>query len=222
MKICVIDDDDNYLEIIRKVLLRYFDQAMIISYNSYNDIIEKCDIYFIDIDLREDNGIEISKKIIKKYPRSKLIFVSAHNDLVYNALSVQPFYFIRKDHLEEDFYICVELLNELNKEQFHSFKLNNGLTKKINVYNIVYIEVISHHIYIYENVDQAYIVYMTLKEFMDEVNLKYIVQIHKSYLVNLLYVEKIEGQICYLKGGVALTLGRKYKNEFIERYEELM
>ena len=100
--------------------------------------------------------------------------------------------------------------------------INNGLTKKINVYNIVYIEVISHHIYIYENVDQAYIVYMTLKEFMDEVNLKYIVQIHKSYLVNLLYVEKIEGQICYLKGGVALSLGRKYKNEFIERYEELM
>lgn len=222
VKICIIDDNKEYLSLLNDTIKKHFDNTNILCLSKYDEDIEKKDFFFIDIDLNNENGIDVAKKIICKYPSTKLIFVTTYNDLVYSALSVQPFYFIRKDHLNEDLSICFQLMKKSIFKDFREFKLSNGLVKQINLLDIIYVEVFSHYLHIYDNPSSAHIVYMTLKKFIENNQKKYFVQIHKSYLINLYLIEKIENQICYLKGGISIPIGRTYKKELLQHYKEVI
>ena len=150
------------------------------------------------------------------------MFITLHDNLVYNALSIQPFYFIRKDNLSEDFEIFASLVKRSELVYNKEFKLINGLLKNINITKISYVEVISHHLYIYDNLSKPYVIYMTMSQFLEYVQAKYLVRLHKSYAVNVFMIEKIENMTCYLKGGIEIPLGRKYKQNLIDLYKELI
>ena len=40
---------------------------------------------------------------------------------------------------------------------------------------------------------------------------------HRSYIVNLKYVERIEGMNCITKNKQVIPISKKYKNDFIEK-----
>lgn len=54
------------------------------------------DIVFLDIELGEDNGIEIARWIRARYPGTVIIFITGHEQYVYECFQVQPLDFLRK------------------------------------------------------------------------------------------------------------------------------
>lgn len=107
MKIAIIDDDISFLEMFNKKInssmKKIFDQVIIDQYTNINLFPFQYDIYFLDIDLIDDNGISIAGKIKENDKNALIIFVTSKNNLVFSALKVQPFYFIRKGNLDEEF-----------------------------------------------------------------------------------------------------------------------
>lgn len=72
MKIAIIDDDISFLEMFNKKInssmKKIFDQVIIDQYTNINLFPFQYDVYFLDIDLIDDNGISIAgkqKKMIK-------------------------------------------------------------------------------------------------------------------------------------------------------------
>ena len=67
MKIVIIDDDISFLEMFNKKInssmKKIFDQVIIDQYTNINLFPFQYDIYFLDIDLIDDNGISIAGKI---------------------------------------------------------------------------------------------------------------------------------------------------------------
>lgn len=59
-------------------------------------------IVFLDIELRDKNGIDIAGHIRDKYPGTILIFITGHEQYVYDSFKVQPLDFLRKPLRHED------------------------------------------------------------------------------------------------------------------------
>lgn len=218
--ICIIDDQEEYLDMIDNIIMNHLSDCYIIKLTGYdskqinNSII---DLFILDIDMKGINGIDLAMLLKNTYPYVDIVFVSAHNHFIHNSLMVRPLYFIRKDHLIEDFSVLFKLLDfNIYQQKMNLIDIQKR-NRCFQINSIAYVEIMSHELTVHLN-QKEYSFFITLKEFLEKANVSYIVQIHKSYLVNLNKIKYIEGNICYMSDHVALPIGRKYKNNFIELY----
>ena len=145
MLIKIVDDDQVFAKKIESMVYDGFKDIFLdysidcITSHFEDRYFEKGDIFFLDIDLKEKNGIKIAEKIRENNSNAIIIFVSAMNDMIFDSLIVQPFYFIRKDNFDRDMKIACTLIQksyavnlfwvkEIYKEEL---LLRNGVTLKI-------------------------------------------------------------------------------------------
>lgn len=105
IQVAVLDDNLDDAQKVKK----YFDM---ISNNEINycchlfdddqKIIEKYDLYIIDIEMPNNNGLQVAQNIRSKYSDAILLLCSKRNDLVFESFKIGCFFFIRKDHFEDD------------------------------------------------------------------------------------------------------------------------
>ena len=66
MRIAIIDDDISFLEMFNKKISlsmkKIFDLVVVDQYTNIDHFPFQYDIYFLDIDLIDDNGISIAEK----------------------------------------------------------------------------------------------------------------------------------------------------------------
>ena len=94
------------------------------------------DIYFLDIDMPNINGINIAEKINKFYQDSKIIFCSMRDDLVFDTHSVNSFFFIRKSNVESDLNKAYLKLCNSNIRLNNIYKCSDEI---INYREIIYL-----------------------------------------------------------------------------------
>ena len=105
MKCCVLEDCNRDLnQIISCIQADDYlnNQLSIKSYTSTSQIDLTTDIFdilLLDIDLPDKNGIDFANDYIKIYPNAKIIFISSHNELVFDSFKVHPYSFIKKENI---------------------------------------------------------------------------------------------------------------------------
>ena len=185
--------------------------------------LEKYDIFFLDIDMPIINGINIAKEIKSKIFDAIIIFMTNRNDLMHLSFSVQPFYFIRKSNFSEDCEILFSLLvDQIKKTKREIMLVINERKKVIKVSSIVYVESFNHYINIHLKNGEILVLKKRLLDILSEIGTYNMVQIHKSYIVNLMYIDYIKGKMIFLKNKNSLPLGRKYKEQLIQNIERHM
>ena len=112
--IIIIDDELVFSMRLKKNLKKYYKNEKIKILTSFNLkflIDNDVEILFLDIELKNENGIEMALKYREQGYNNYIIFVSSHDDFVYNTFDVKPFYFIRKSKLNHDLEKCISLIN---------------------------------------------------------------------------------------------------------------
>lgn len=228
MDVLIIDDDTQFIAKLKKDIYNHFYELN--DSNTFHDISKdfselnttnEYDYIFIDIDLIHESGIELAKKIKTTNNLSNIVFVTSHSNLVFNALSVQPFFFIRKHQYNQDLQIFFGLVDkQLNANQVLTIKAS-GEKQLVSIHQITYIEPYDRLLLVHTT-HGDYKDSRTLKEFMDEVQAFSFVQIHKSYVVNLKHLLKHSASEITLTGNIELPIGRAYKDSFIQKYEEVL
>ena len=61
---------------------------------------------------------------------------------------------------------------------------------------------------------------MTLNEISNKLPKQIFVQSHRCYIVNLMYIRHINGNLIYMSNGTELTVSRTYRNELMKRFRE--
>lgn len=229
MKIAILDDDvefsKNFKDLVyphlKKILSNV--QIQIISANFYKAINNnKFDIIFIDIDLKETTGIKLAMILKNIDANTIIIFVSSRNELVFNALSVQPFQFIRKSNLIEDLHITLKLIKNHFQKNSKLITLDlYGRKTSIKTCDIIYIESIGHEINIITE-DDTYTYRSSLKEITTLINSNDFCRIQKSIIVNFNSVQEIVKNDIFLKNGNIFTISRHYKKDVLQNYKEYL
>lgn len=223
LKVAVIDDEKNDIEIINEKIQSISKKKNIpfscSSFLSPGSLPERSfDIYVIDIDMPEISGFELSRKLSASYPSSKMIFCTNHNDLVFSTFEINTFYFVRKDHLEED-------LRKAFEKYFRTcyrghFQINDN--RQIPLTKISFLEVSGNNLTITLQDGKEIETRKTLKAALEQVPSDQFIQISKYCVVNLGYVQDVRGINCILSNGKKLQISRSRKKEVLEKFDQFL
>lgn len=228
--ICIVDDDQLYLETMRKFIesQRVFKECDVHSYSNSSDprIMKKeYDLYFLDIDMPEISGFELAVKIQKKYSDAIFLFVSSHNEFVYDSFKFSAFYFVRKDHFDADMNDALHRAYEkFSKREERYIVETRGNKAALRYSDILYFEKIDNKLLIATlNYGDFYMV-KTMKALNEEIDLKkhHFSMINSGTCVNLACVTRLNGYDIYLKNNFNLRTSRRYFHDFKEDYEKYL
>lgn len=101
MKIIAADDERLALEFLVSTLKETLPKAEIRAFTKPSEVIEcarkqKCDIAFLDIQMRSASGLEIAKKLKECQPHINIIFVTGYDEYTGEAMQMHASGYIQK------------------------------------------------------------------------------------------------------------------------------
>ncbi len=225
IKIALCDDNREQLETLGGEIAGYFRRngapaAKIYSFDSSKELVgemekERFDVYFLDVLIPEQNGMEVGKLIRKKDEDAMIVYVTVSREYAFEAFGVHAFSYLQKPVKK------AELINTLDRilrtmEKRDGSKLcvrtKEGLVN-INTGDIMYVENISRcTVYILKNGVRVTSVcnrgsFEKSVGFLNEQ--PEFVQPHKSYFVNMHCIRTFSAKYILLDDGTQIAISRK-------------
>lgn len=175
-------------------------------------------IIFIDINMKQEDGLQITKKIRDIYPQMPIVIVTESMSYALEGYKVKASRFLVKKTLEAMLPECLdELLTEFAlKSQRKTFSFVEG-TIELEIQRIIYIET-DRHKNIFHTIGGEYGLYKKLGEIESELSGFGFVRIHQSFLVNMKYIEKISSYTMTLTTGTELSVPKSRYQQVKKTY----
>lgn len=152
------------------------------------------DLIFLDIEMKQLNGIDAARKIREIDKTVLLIYISGYDQYLKSLFEMEPFRFLSKP-LDKDLfcrYFREACQRIAETDTYFQFSFNKEL-KKVPIKDIIYFESQSRVIHIVRKDGIKDIFYGKLNDIEKELaktNQRFL-RIHQSFLVNFDYVTKI-------------------------------
>ncbi|MBE5927777.1 MAG: response regulator transcription factor [Lachnospiraceae bacterium] len=222
INIAICDDERESIEKIRNKILDIVNgkniQIDIFTYlnsKSAVDVLqsdkEHFDILLLDIDMPELSGLEVAKAIRKKRENIILIFVSAHEQYVFESIEYSPFRYIRKSKLTEELPLAMKAAFarlENDKEKSIIIKTDDGEVR-LFYSEIMYYETGNRRINMYLSNGKVITTWKTVKELIEEMNDERFIKLHSGCVVNVKYISEYSKSDVTLDNGEKLIVSRR-------------
>lgn len=177
----------------------------------------KFDIAFLDIDMPGINGLTAAQKIHEISENTILIFVTCHDEYVYESFKVSPFRYVRKGHeaeLNEAFLSAIKKL-KMTKHKI-GFKTEAGICSM--AFNDIHaFTSVNHKVYLCTQ-DRKIQVFSSLRDIENKLDKYGFIRIHSSYLVNCCYIYSVENSVVIMADSSELPLSRRKAKEVKEKF----
>lgn len=223
LRIAICDDETEFAKIIKELLSEYLVkmgiEITIDVFYSGSDILSdksrltKYDIFFLDINMKDIDGIEVASNIRPICPDSFIVFVTAYVKYSLEGYKFDAIRYIVKDNdnIKASLYECMDAIMQKKhyKEKVLTFDFREE-TKKIHMDDIIYIESQLHNVlfHLNEKKEKVYALSSTLDKVEKMMQEQAFVRIHKSFLVNMKYVKNVKNARVILKNGKELPVPR--------------
>ncbi len=211
----ICDDESRILSDIAEKVKSELADAEISMFSNGFKLLErlseaKCDILLLDIDMPELNGLEIAAKLGVLPEKPLLIFVTSHDELVYDSLQFHPFGFVRKGYLEKELpKILADCVQEINcREKNFCFHANNSEIKLL-LDDILYFEAEGNYLKLFAKSGE-YRFRETITAVENALWESGFVRVHKGFLLNQSAVKILSSDKAELIDGTLLPIGRSY------------
>lgn len=234
--IAICDDEEYYVRRIKSIIESYFQQKNISSYHidaytsgtqllSDTEKVSQYKLLFLDINMREMNGIQAAQQVKIINPEVLLVFITGFVDYAVDGYRVEAVRYILKDMLEKMLVECMDtVLKKIDIERpVIEYQFIEG-KMELTANKICYVENQKHkQIFHLDNGEIKRLhIYGRLDEIETELSFYGFIRIHKSYLVNMKYISKIENYKATLKTGDVLPIPREKFKTVKERYFEML
>lgn len=218
MNVLICDDDRFFSLELEKDLKSYFKQVNTTVINdNFNLINGVYDVVFMDIELDDLDGIKLAQKLKNKH-NSLIIFISSHENLVFNTFIVEPFQFIRKNHYLEDKEIVFKQLKDKLQTLYIPITLKeNKRVIQLPIKDIYSVISIGHDLIIHTN-DHDYTTIGILKDFYNKYSHTSLIQVQKNLIINMLHIDSYAHNIISYNHK-NITIGRIYRKNFLDHYD---
>lgn len=234
LNIAICDDEKYYRNYVENFVREYLVKENVLfhielfedgtDFFKADENIQKFDIIFLDIEMKDMNGMETAYSIRKKNSEMDIVFITVMPDYVFEGYKVSAVRYIMKKEIEKSLPEC--LANILKKRKCSGHKMEFpfvGGKRTVLLNDILYIESKSHKL---QFTRKGGILYMygqinDLESKMTDYNF---VRCHQSFLVNLEHIEQINNYLICLSDGSEIPVSRprypKVKQLFLQ-YKEI-
>lgn len=226
IRIAICDDEAIFLDQVKTLLEKYAKESklpMVVNPEYYSspewlrDSIldgEHFDVFLLDIEMPNLDGISLSQFIRRHFPESIIIFLTSHTDFsfIQAGFKVSALRYISKFDIQD---ALLEALNEaasllqVNSTK-HLVLSHYNDTVRIPYNNIIYVQRVMRYLEI-TVIDQPepYRSSYGLRDLFSKLNDPRFVYIERSCFVNLDYVTRLTSSVIHLKSGETLPISRK-------------
>lgn len=183
---------------------------------------KELDILFLDIDLGKESGIELAASLSKKYPNLVISFVTGHREFTEEAFEldamgylVKPYDMRRMEKVLWRSILQVSAMKQMANEP-EIIVNDENIKKKIKCKDIWYVQRQQYKSVIVTRQKQ-YCVYEPITALYERLGIGFM-RINQSEVVNLNFVENIEGNRVLLKNKDEMTIGRTFKKQVMQTY----
>lgn len=226
LKIAIIEDYEHDAVVLRDALNSYarrqnltfditvFKNAIVFLQQYHTGY----DIVFMDIDMPGMNGLSAAKSLREIDSQLMIVFVTALARFAINGYEVNAFDFIIKPIQQQIFdqkmKRCMRALNRITSPKL----LIRTAEQSISVYtNEIILVDISKHVLTFMMHSRTISSRGTMKELCEVLDPNTFAMCNKSCMVNLYYVERIEGDSVVMTNQEQRTISRPRKTTFMQQ-----
>lgn len=215
---CLIVDDNKMARMAMKQLVGQVKDLELVeecedamaAYHIINK--QPIDLLFLDIEMPGMTGLELTKNLGHKSPL--IVFTTAKKDYAVEAFELNVVDYLVKPVSPARFLQAVERAQETlasDKEevkveaQEFVFVKDNGILKRINVDEILYLEAMGDYVKVHTSA-KFHVLHATLKSIEEKLSPQKFIRVHRSYIVSLSKIDFIqEGVISIGKASVPVA-----------------
>lgn len=223
MIIAVCEDEEIFLQIIRNKILDYARQKgieaeikLFFSGTAFAKSEEHFDIVFMDIELGNESGMDIINAYRKNH-KSINIILTSHTEEIANGYKVRAFRFLSKPIQDQAFEEALdEAVLWLGKSRRY-IGWCGGEEKVVREEEIIYVEAGDKCSGIRTS-EGFYRIKYTITEMQQHLDPLDFYMPHRSYIVNMNYIDKIEDGNIYLTNQEKIKISRLKRKEFRAKF----
>ena len=225
MKIVICDDSiedvlqiekllNKYLRLFSREDIkqeRYLDAAQLYQRIQEGDL---ADIYKLDMIMEEKNGIDIGNQVRKVGRENVIIYVTSSNDFALEAYGVHAVRYLVKPVSEEKFFEALTYalsFTEVERDSTYLVKTRDGFVS-VFYSQIEVIENVSRRLEIHMKSGEVIRSIVIRKSFDQEIEElvrdRNFLLVHKSYLINLNYVKKLDRNDVVMESGRRIPISK--------------
>ena len=233
MNIASVDDDQKEIDTLSDTLKEYAalgKTALTINvFHSAQEILAAYRPYaytaiFMDIYMDGKTGIEAAQEILSLDRRAIIIFLTSSDEHMPQAFSMHAYDYIGKPAKKERLFKVMDdvLLRKSELESSPTLTINcDRNTVSLPYRDIVYVRTADHnYLEIMDEAKNTYITRLTFSKVADTLAKdRRFLLIIRGIIVNMEYIHKLSGDICYLKNGVQLPINIRNAKELENIYQ---
>lgn len=218
MKIAVVDDSREYLEILEREILslnvlgkkdniRKYDNAE--SFYEEWKQGKQFDLCILDIEMPGYNGIELGKEIHEHSENTVIIFVTSHTKFALEAYDIHAYHYILKNRLSDKLpRILREVLEKLGEQKKEYYVLRGKeYMERLLLDDIYYINKVKKHAVFYTRHGE-YEERKNISDILYELQDKNFTQIDQGVIINTARVIRVLKDSLVMENGDELKISR--------------
>lgn len=207
----ICDDEEVFRNEIKRAIEIYArDRELDVSIILFTDgeellrFGETLDILFLDEEMSNISGTEVKSHLTKMKSKTAIIYVTSHDEIMSKAFGRNVYGFITKPIDYKAFYDIIDSVIE---------QLDNSN-------DIMYIEAESQYIRYHFVSGKSLLEKHSLLDVLEKLNNSNFVRCHRSWVINLIYIDKIENSFSeiVMSDGKRIPVSRKQRSDFKHAY----
>lgn len=224
MKIAICDDEPQALAHLAALLAEYDPGIQVDAFSAAADLHRSAqtvtyDAVLLDIEMESPNGYEIALRLAREEPHPIILFVTNSASYAVQGYGLALRYLLKP--------LTIETLSDAMdavRQELRCSRLTvtlEGISHVFNVHDIVYAEVINHHVTLHTTAG-SFSFRATLKDLTGQLPGRWFCAPHQSYVVNLLHVRTVSAQEVILTDGTRIPISRRRQREFLQGFHRFL
>lgn len=229
---CLIVDDEPPAHLVLQRYIEKIERLQLLGqcYNALEALNflhqHQVDVVFLDIDMPELSGLELLRSL-QRHPA--IILTTAYTEFALESYEYGVADYLLKPIRFERFLKAVNRVvpaiglttkseglpvNQSSAPAYLMVKVGPTI-QKIDTAEIVYLSAVGNYVQLHFSNRRPILSAATMGDMQKQ--LAPFIRVHKSYLINVDFLEKIEGNRLWLKGAVKIPIGGSYKQAVLGR-----
>ena len=236
VNIAICDDDVDHISYITELLSTYRKEMMIsLRWTSFSsgfallaalDQGEVYDAVLLDICMNDMNGMEVAKHIRAMGSTMHILFLTSSPLFAVESYCVEATDYllkpIKKERLYQSLHRLVSRMSA-TAEQGIVIKDSDGRITRVFWNQLMYLEAMGHYVVFYHANGTTTKTLLSLSALMEQIPVSGdFIQSHRSYIVNLRYVHRVEKRALVMLNGTQLPLPKSRYQQISDRFHDII